>query len=68
MARNEVEGGTKVKGGMKSPRMPQEHFEHTYPGVESAGGRYASEMGAAEEYKKANDGLANYVKNHRMKY
>jgi len=57
-----------VKGGMKSPTMPKTHFEHTYQGLESAGGRYASEFGAAEEYKKANDGLANFVKKNRMKY
>lgn len=58
----------KVEGGMRSPTMPKEHFEHHYSDLECAGGKYASEFGAAEEYKKANDGLANFVKNHRMKY
>jgi hypothetical protein len=44
------------------------HWEKKMPETEMAGGRYSSEMGQAEEYKKDVDGLANYVKKHRMKY
>jgi hypothetical protein len=68
MARNEIEGGTKVKSGMRSPTMPKEHFEKRYDKLDSADLKYCSEFGAAEEYKKANDGLANFVKKHQMKY
>lgn len=41
------------------------HWEKKPGDVECGGGRYASEMNTAEEYKKSADGLANYVKKHR---
>lgn len=44
------------------------HWEKKSSDVESAGGRYASEMNTAEEYKKSADGLASYVKGHRAKH
>lgn len=54
----------KSKGGP----LPKEHWEKNISDVTSSNGRYASEFGAAEEYKKAADGLTNYVKKHKMKY
>jgi hypothetical protein len=56
------------KEGMKSATMPKEHFEKDLGKVKSGGTRYASEMGANEEYKKAADGLAGYVKSHKPKH
>lgn len=58
----------KEKSGMKSATMPKEKFEKSYQMVDCCNLKYASEMGAPEEYKKAADGLANYVKTHKMKY
>ncbi len=46
----------------------KEHWQKDVNDVECAGGRYASEMNTAEEYKKQADGLANYVKKHKMSY
>ena len=53
--------------GMKMP-MGDSHWEKDPGEIEVSGGRYASEMGANEEYKKANNGLADYVKSHRAKH
>lgn len=64
----EIEKGSKGHGGMKSPTMPKEHFERSYPKMDGVDMRYASEMGAAEEYHKANEGLRNYVRKHKMSY
>jgi hypothetical protein len=44
------------------------HWEKKMSDVESAGGRYASEMNTAAEYKSEADGLAGYVKKHREKH
>ena len=69
MARDEIEKGkSKSERGMRSATLPKEHFEKRYDKLESANLKYASEFGAAEEYKKANDGLANFVKKHQMKH
>lgn len=50
------------------PQFNEGHWEKKPAPVETAGGRYASEMNTAEEYKQQEDGLANYVKKHRMQY
>lgn len=55
----------------KGPGMAyfeKDHWQKPVGEIEEAGGRYCSEMNAAEEYKKANDGLANYVKKHRAEH
>ena len=67
--RDEIEKGkSHSEKGMKSATMPKQHFEKHYDKLDSANLKYASEFGAAEEYKKANDGLAHFVKKHKMKY
>lgn len=62
MARKEVQSG------MKSPTMPKEKFEKHFDNLKSVDLKYCSEFGAAEDYEKANDGLVDYVRKHRMKY
>lgn len=44
------------------------HFEHKPGDVSEAGGRYASEMNTAEEYKHSVDKLAGYVRSHRAEH
>lgn len=53
-------------GGM--PYFNQGHFEKKMEMVDTADGRYASELNTAEEYKHQADSLAGYAKKHRMKY
>jgi len=50
------------------PQFNEGHWEKHPGDVETAGGRYTSEFGQAEEYKKDVDGLAGYVKSHRAKH
>lgn len=55
----------------KMAAMPQFHQDHweKHPGdVQVADGKYSSEFGQAEEYKKDVDALAAYAKKHKMKY
>jgi hypothetical protein len=53
-------------GAMK--QFGEGHWEKDLADVETAGGRYASEMNTAQEYKEQVDKLAAYAKKHRMKY
>jgi len=53
-------------GAMK--QFNEGHWEKKPEEPELAGGRYASEMNTAEEYKASENGLANYVKKHRAKH
>lgn len=46
----------------------KEHWQKSVEDVQMQDSRYASEMNTAEEYKKQVDGLANYVKKHKMQY
>lgn len=57
------------KGGMRSARMPSEHFERNEGKLSSeCKEKYASEFGNPKDYDRASEGLANYVKKHKMKY
>lgn len=49
----------------KYANMPQERFVKNMNQLSVGGYRYASEMGAPEELKKANDALASYVRKHK---
>lgn len=61
--------GKKMHGeGLKSPTMPKEKFEKHFEKLDGVDMKYCSEFGAAEEYHKANEGLKNYVKSHKMTY
>ncbi len=50
------------------PQFNEGHWEKKESDIEVGGGRYSSEFGQAEEYKKDVDALSNYVKKHKMKY
>lgn len=56
------------KSGMRSPTMPKEHFEKSQKKSPVCGEKYASEFGNPEDLDKANQGLVNYAKKHKMKY
>lgn len=56
-----------MKKGLKGPSLPKEHFEKKMDCLNGSNERYASEFGAAEELKTANDKLASFVKNHKVK-
>jgi hypothetical protein len=55
----------KMNTGLRSPRMPSEKFERAEGDLEAGRLKYASEFGAADEYKKSNDALVAYVKKHK---
>lgn len=55
---------------MKSAKMPQAHFERNINDVACCDLKYASQstMENPEDLKKSADGLASFVKSHKMKY
>lgn len=57
----------KAKGGGMG-YFNKDHWQKNVEDVQMQDSRYASEMNTAEEYKKQVDGLANYVKKHKMQY
>lgn len=57
----------KGKAGLMQP-MGSGHWEKKIPDTMVADTRYASEMNACEEMKGQVDGMANYVKKHKMKH
>lgn len=60
---------SKQKSGMKSPTMPKEHFEKKEGKLgHTSNMKYSSEFGNPQDLDKANEGLANYAKKHKMKY
>lgn len=60
------EAHAQIPGAMSN--FNKDHWEKKPGEIETGGDRYASEMNTAEEYKQSADGLANYVKKHRMKH
>ena len=55
--------------GMKSTTMPKEHFEKSQGKLgHTSNLKYSGEMTAPSDYDKANQGLSNYVKKHKMNY
>lgn len=58
-----------AKGGMRSPKMPSAHFEHSEGQLNPVcGEKYATEFGNPKDLDKSTAGLANYVKKNKMKY
>ncbi len=60
------EAHAQIPGAMS--KFNEGHWEKKPGEIETGGGRYASEMNTAEEYKGQADALASYVKKHKMKY
>ena len=54
--------------GMRSARMPQEHFEKDAKQAPGVNEKYSSEFGNPESLDKMTEGLANYARKHKMKY
>lgn len=50
------------------PQFNEGHWERKQGDVMVADGKYSSEFGQEEEYKKDVDALASYAKKHKMKY
>jgi len=50
------------------PQFNENHWEKNPGDVETGGGRYSSEFGQAEEYKKDVDALSGYLKKHKAKH
>lgn len=53
-------------GGM--PYFEKDHWEKDMGDTKVANGKYASEMGNAEDLKESVNKLADYAKNNKMKY
>lgn len=58
----------KEKKGMKSAKMPQEHFEKNMGDVPVSGLKYCGEFSGPDDTMKATKGLADYAKKNKMKY
>lgn len=57
------------KGGMRSAKMPSEHFEKSEgEGTHECKEKYGTEFGNPHSLDKMTEGLANYTKKHKMKY
>jgi len=57
------------KGGMRSARMPQEHFERNEGDLNAVSNlKYATEFGNPRDLEKSTKELANFVKKKQMKY
>lgn len=59
----------KEKGGMRSSKMPSDHHEKSQGKLgHTCNEKYATEFGNPQDLDRANEGLANYAKKHKMKY
>ncbi len=54
--------------GMRSAKMPKEHFEKDMSKMMSCDEKYAGEFSNPEDLERSNNALASYVKKHKMKY
>lgn len=54
--------------GKKGFPVPKEHKEQDMSNLSCANVKYAGEFSNPEDLKKSVDGLASYVKSHKMKY
>ena len=54
--------------GMRSAKMPQEHFEKKMSDIDAGHEKYASEFGAPNELEHSKKALVAYAKKNRMKY
>lgn len=73
MAHKKHHGGhhhsTHAKHSMHGATMPKEHFErHERDTAPVSGLKYAGEFSNPQDLDRAEEGLANYVKKHQMKY
>lgn len=60
---------SKEKGGMRSAKMPSDHFEKNQGNLsDQCKLKYATEMGNPADLDKSTAGLANFVKKNKMKY
>ena len=50
------------------PQFNEGHWEKKMTDVDTADGKYSSEMNQSEEYKHDVDALAAYARKHKMKY
>lgn len=50
------------------PQFNEGHWEKKLGDIDTANGKYSSEMGQEQEYKKDVDALASYAKKHKVKY
>ncbi len=58
----------KANKGMKSARMPQQHFEKNMGDLPVCKEKYASEFGNPDDLMKSAQGLVNFAKAKKMKY
>lgn len=56
-------------GGMRNAKMPSNHFERKEGELgHNCKEKYATEFGNPKDLDRANEGLANFAKKHKMKY
>lgn len=57
------------KGGMRSAKMPGQHFERSEGQLGPVcGEKYAGEFSNPQDLDKASQGLVSFAKKHKMKY
>jgi hypothetical protein len=58
----------KEEKGMRSAKMPENHWEKSTENLGGCQEKYASEFGNPEDLQRSNDSLASYAKKNKMKY